>query len=74
MSKPETEEERRNLAALNDLPVEIDQDAFRTLVAGGMDSALAAHIAHLFIRDPLVIFDDAIDLDDERALVSEACT
>ena len=35
-----------------------------------LDYSLAAHIAHLFVRDPLVIFDDAVVLDDETAMVS----
>ena len=34
------------------------------LVAGGMDDLLATHFAHLFIRDPIVIFEqDLKDLD-----------
>jgi len=31
-----------------------------------VDGALAAHVAHLFARDPLVLFGDRIHLDDER--------
>jgi glutamate--cysteine ligase catalytic subunit len=30
-----------------------------------MDNLLARHFAHLFIRDPLVIFSETIDQDDE---------
>jgi hypothetical protein len=33
--------------------------------AVGMDDLLAKHFAHLFIRDPLVIFSETIDQDDE---------
>jgi len=33
--------------------------------AAGMDELLAKHFAHLFIRDPLVIFSESIDQDDE---------
>ena len=29
---------------------------------------LAAHLSHLFVRDPLVIFNDTIYLDDEQSL------
>ena len=36
------------------------------LLEGGVDAALARHIAHLFVRDPLVIFDDAIEVDDTK--------
>lgn len=30
----------------------------------GIDAALAKHISHLFIRDPIVIFSETIDQDD----------
>lgn len=32
----------------------------------GIDKLLAQHIAHLFIRDPLSIFEEKIHLDDEN--------
>merc|ERR1711991_706067 len=33
----------------------------------GIDDRLARHISHLFIRDPLVIYDGRVDtLDDEK--------
>lgn len=42
----------------------IDQDLKEQLVHGGMDERLATHFAHLFIRDPLVIFsEDLKELD-----------
>lgn len=42
----------------------IDKDIKRTLMEGGMDDLLATHFAHLFIRDPLVIFsEDLRELD-----------
>ncbi len=31
----------------------------------GLDEPLAKHFAHLYIRDPLVIFSDKIDQNDE---------
>jgi len=33
---------------------------------GGVDYTLARHIAHLFVRDPLVIFDGSIEVDDTK--------
>jgi len=33
----------------------------------GLDDRLAKHFAHLFIRDPLVIFSESIDLDDTKS-------
>ncbi|KAI9812908.1 MAG: Zn finger-containing GTPase- Activating Protein for ARF [Pycnora praestabilis] len=44
----------------------IDQDLKQRLKNGGMDDLLATHFAHLFIRDPLVIFNEdlkELDLD-----------
>lgn len=32
----------------------------------GIDKLLAQHIAHLFIRDPLSLFEENIYLDDEN--------
>nr|AOE43199.1 glutamate-cysteine ligase [Rostrostelium ellipticum] len=48
----------------NDLPLVYDHDHYQTLIAGGMDELLARHFAHLFIRDPLVIYSDKIEIDD----------
>jgi hypothetical protein len=39
-----------------------DTDSF---IDSGIDDVLAKHIAHLFIRDPLVIFSESVDLDDD---------
>ncbi len=50
--------------AYNDVDVQYDDEAFATLQAAGIDERLARHVAHLFIRDPLVIFSDRIHLDD----------
>jgi len=42
----------------------VDQDLKRRLMDGGMDDLLATHFAHLFIRDPIVIFgEDLKELD-----------
>ncbi|KAL9635720.1 MAG: hypothetical protein Q9164_003286 [Protoblastenia rupestris] len=42
----------------------VDQDLKKCLMDGGMDDLLATHFAHLFIRDPLVVFaEDLKDLD-----------
>lgn len=39
----------------------------RRCVGAGIDSILAKHISHLFIRDPIVIFSETIDQDDENS-------
>ena len=36
----------------------VDGDLKQKLMDGGMDALLATHFAHLFIRDPIVIFDE----------------
>ncbi|KAI9356225.1 glutamate-cysteine ligase-domain-containing protein [Zopfochytrium polystomum] len=48
----------------NDIPLVQDQEIFRELVANDMDEYLARHYAHLFIRDPLVIFEELLSVDD----------
>ena len=69
IGKAEGDEEQKNLEALNDMDPNMDSEAFEMLLQGGLDRSLAAHIAHLFVRDPLVIFDDAVVLDDSKAMV-----
>ena len=55
----------RVLNMYNDIPVPIDQSKYQLLRKNGIDP-LAQHIAHLYIRDPLVIFEGAVEeLDDE---------
>ncbi|KAI9843493.1 MAG: Zn finger-containing GTPase- Activating Protein for ARF [Thelocarpon superellum] len=44
----------------------VDEELKRRLMDGGMDDLLATHFAHLFIRDPIVIFSEdlkTLDLD-----------
>ena len=42
----------------------VDEDLKQRLMDGGMDALLATHFAHLFIRDPIVIFaEDLKELD-----------
>lgn len=42
----------------------VDPDMKQKLVDGGMDDLLATHFAHLFIRDPIVVFnEDLQELD-----------
>jgi len=57
----------RILNVYNDIPVPIDEESYELLRKYGIDPALSQHIAHLFIRDPLVIFDGAVEeVDDEK--------
>uniref|UniRef100_A0A672RSD9 Glutamate--cysteine ligase n=1 Tax=Sinocyclocheilus grahami TaxID=75366 RepID=A0A672RSD9_SINGR len=50
----------------NDIELTIDEDINKQLLDAGIDRLLAQHIAHLFIRDPLSLFQEKIHLDDEN--------
>ncbi|KAI0368347.1 glutamate-cysteine ligase catalytic subunit [Pilatotrama ljubarskyi] len=53
-----------NQPAYNDIDAPHDTAIFERLRNHGVDELLSRHIAHLFIRDPLVIFSESIDQDD----------
>lgn len=53
-------------AQFNDLPMVFEAGHLDQLRHAGVDEVLAKHIAHLFARDPLVIFADRVELDDSR--------
>ncbi|KAF0976579.1 hypothetical protein FDP41_004478 [Naegleria fowleri] len=53
----------------SDLNVEIDEKSYKTLRESNIDEQLARHIAHYFIRDPLVIFTDCKQIDDNSESV-----
>ncbi|KAI8320377.1 GCS-domain-containing protein [Martensiomyces pterosporus] len=48
----------------NDLDLVYDHDIHQHLVDEGIDDLMARHVAHLFIRDPLVIFEELLHQDD----------
>jgi len=50
----------------NDIKLEYDQDIYLQLKNSGVDELLSRHLAHLFIRDPLVIYEHRIELDDSK--------
>ncbi|KAI8900456.1 glutamate-cysteine ligase-domain-containing protein [Globomyces pollinis-pini] len=50
--------------AYNDIDSPIDNDVYKQLVDGGVDELLAKHYAHLFIRDPLVVFNELLNVND----------
>lgn len=49
----------------NDMP--FDKQIMDRLVEGGVDELLAKHFAHLFIRDPIVIFSETLNQDDTKS-------
>ncbi|XP_070533498.1 glutamate--cysteine ligase catalytic subunit-like [Ptychodera flava] len=50
----------------NDIDLVFDEDICQHLMNSGIDRLLARHIAHLFIRDPVSLFSEKINLDDEN--------
>lgn len=54
-------------APYNDLPLHYDQAHYEQLIEGGVDEHLARHIAHMFIRDPLQVYHERIEQDDQRS-------
>lgn len=49
----------------NDISLVKDTELFEELVKNGIDTSMANHISHLFIRDPLVLFEEKLQIDDE---------
>eukprot|EP01035_Chromulina_nebulosa_P020933 gene20933-27133_t len=69
LNKPSSKDEEIAIRRLNDIDAGIDSSAFELLRSNpNIDETLASYIAHLFIRDPLVIFEDSIYLDDQAVL------
>ncbi|KDO31647.1 hypothetical protein SPRG_03567 [Saprolegnia parasitica CBS 223.65] len=56
-----------NLDHYNDVEIPFDAESYATLLSNGVDDVLAKHIAHLFIRDPLVLFEQRLHLDNKTA-------
>ena len=50
----------------NDIPLIIDQEAYDKLREAGIDHLLAQHVAHLFIRDPVSLFSEKVNQNDEE--------
>lgn len=49
----------------NDYPkFRIDEEIFKTMIENGIPKRLSEHFCNLMVRDPLVIFDKKIDIED----------
>ena len=48
-------------ARYNDIKLIMNEQVYKQLIASGVDVLLARHIAHLFIRDPLVLFKERVE-------------
>lgn len=51
-------------AKYNDMAVVKDEAFFQELVNSGVDTLVAQHVAHLFIRDPLIVFKESLEHDE----------
>ncbi|KAI9300223.1 glutamate-cysteine ligase-domain-containing protein [Cunninghamella echinulata] len=47
----------------NDLDLVYDKNIYQTLLDNDVDDLLAKHVSHLFIRDPLIIFEELLGQD-----------
>jgi len=56
---------KRTFEHYNDIPCPVDEEVKARLLGAGIDENLAHHLAHIFTRDPLVIFEGNIEMDDE---------
>ncbi|KAL7415490.1 glutamate-cysteine ligase catalytic subunit [Mrakia frigida] len=54
----------KNRPEYNDNDVPVDEEVKKRLLDHGLDEPLAHHIAHLYIRDPLVIFTETLEQDN----------
>jgi glutamate--cysteine ligase catalytic subunit len=54
-------------AEYNDIDLVYDKEIYDKLMKNGVDDLLAKHIAHLFIRDPLVIYKELVEQDNENS-------
>ena len=52
-----------HLSEYNDVEAPIHQPSYDTLIAAGIDDVLAHHIAHLYVRDPLVVYESKLQQD-----------
>jgi len=49
----------------NDIHLEYDEEIYQKLMANGLDDLIARHVAYNFVRDPLIIFKERVELDDD---------
>ena len=49
----------------NDIPLIFNQEYYDILLQAGVSQEVAKHVAHLFIRDPITLYREKLDQDDE---------
>lgn len=50
----------------NDLPLVFDKNHYNVLLANKVDPAVARHIAHLFIREPITLYKEKLNQTDDE--------
>ena len=50
----------------NDIHLHYDEKLYDHLIEEGIDAPMAQHVAHLFMRDPLLLFRDKVHQNDEE--------
>lgn len=53
-------------APFNDIDMVYDEKIYQDLLKGGIDDLLAKHVAHLFIRDPIQLYKEKVDQNDNE--------
>ncbi|KAG8911997.1 hypothetical protein FRC01_005355 [Tulasnella sp. 417] len=51
----------------NDIELVYDEPAYERMTEAGMDDILAKHFANLYIRDPLVVYPNRLEQNDEQS-------
>ncbi len=55
-------------AKYNDLAVPLNTKCYEKLIAHGFDELLASHFAWLFVRDPIVVFEELLEQDNAKSM------
>eukprot|EP00056_Hartaetosiga_gracilis_P013099 m.213929 g.213929 ORF g.213929 m.213929 type:complete len:721 (-) comp13796_c0_seq1:742-2904(-) len=56
----------QNRDEYEDVPLELNEAVLKQLLDAGFTPRLARHFAHLFIRDPMVVYKEYLDQDNEN--------
>ena len=56
----------RNGQKYNDLPLVFDKNYYELMVANKVDPAVARHVSHLFIRDPITLYKEKLEQSDSE--------
>jgi glutamate--cysteine ligase catalytic subunit len=54
-------EDEMNLKDYNDLELPLHEESYKRLVDGDVDELMARHVSSLFIRDPILVYEDTLE-------------